>query len=100
MYDPNGCVTCRWFSLPHRHLYWRSDSDGKMRSAVAQMMPTEMVHLYWPSMIYENEHRENEECGCNTCDDLDGNVLYTICEVDEQDENLHDEPSGDVLDGP
>ena len=59
-----------------------------------------MVHLYWPIMIYENEHRENEECGCNTCGDLDGNVLYTICEVDEQDENLHDEPSGDVLDGP
>ena len=51
-------------------------------------------------MIYENEHSEDEECGCNTCDDLDGNVLYTICEVDEQDENLHDEPSGDVLDGP
>ena len=49
-----------------------------------------MQHLYWPSMIYENEHSEDEECGCNTCDDLDGNVLYTICEVD-----VHDEPSDD-----
>ena len=34
-----------------------------------------MLHLYWPSMIYENE-----ECA--------GNVLYTICAVD-----VHDEPS-------
>ena len=32
-------------------------------------------------MIYENEDREDEECGCNTFDDLDDNVLYTICEV-------------------
>ena len=50
------------------------------------------LYRYWPSMIYENEHSEYEECA--------GNVLYTICEVDEQDGNLHDEPSGDVLDGP
>ena len=56
-----------------------------------------LQHLYWPSMIYENEHSEYEECGCNTCGDLDGNVLYTICAVDEQDGNFHDEPSGDVL---
>ena len=56
-----------------------------------------MLHLYWPSMIYENEHSEDEECGCNTCGDLDGNVLYTICELEEQDGNFHDEPSGDVL---
>ena len=36
---------------------------------------------YRSSMIYEHEHREDEECGCNTFDDLDANVLYTICEV-------------------
>ena len=42
------------------------------------MMPTERLHLYLPSMIYENEHSEYEECGCNTCGDLDCNVLYTI----------------------
>ena len=33
--DWQGCVTCRLFRLTHRHLYWRSDSDGKKRSAVA-----------------------------------------------------------------
>ena len=66
---------------------------------MAQMMPTHvyheigewtcpmLLHLYWPSMIYENEDSEYEECA--------GNVLYTICEVDEQDGNFHDEPSGD-----
>ena len=32
-------------------------------------------------MIYENEDREDEECGCNTFDGLGCNVLYTICEV-------------------
>ena len=32
-----------------------------------------MQHLYWPSMIYENEDSEYEECACN--------VLYTICTV-------------------
>ena len=50
----------------------------------------QMLHLYWPSMIYENEHREYEECGCNTFDGLGCNVLYTICEVDEQDGNFHE----------
>ena len=49
-----------------------------------------LLHLYWPSMIYENEHSEDEECGCNTCNALGCNVLYTICAVD-----IHDEPSGD-----
>ena len=47
-------------------------------------------------MIYENGDSEYEECGCNTCGDLDCNVLYTIGAVDEQDGNFHDEPSGDV----
>ena len=32
-------------------------------------------------MIYENEDREDEECGCNTFDGLGCNVLYTIGEV-------------------
>ena len=36
---------------------------------------------YRSSMIYENEDREDEECGCNTFDGLGCNVLYTICEV-------------------
>ena len=44
-----------------------------------------MLHLYWPSMIYENEHSEDEECGCNTCGDLDCNVLDTIYEVTDLD---------------
>ena len=79
------------------YLWVLRDEETKMRSAVAQMMPTHvyheigewtcpmLLHLYWPSMIYENEHSEDEECGCNTCGDLDCNVLDTIYEVNDLD---------------